>query len=325
MAVTVAFFIYKRPDLTARVFSEIARARPRELLVVADGPRDATEEAGCLAARRVVERVDWPCEVLTNYADRNMGCKRRVSSGLDWVFQQVDEAVILEDDCLPHPSFFPYCAELLARYRTDERVGHIGGVRMDQGPASGASYRFSRYPPIWGWATWRRAWRHYDVTMKDWDAVKAAGTYRSWFGTVAEAEFFEAYWDDVVSGRIDTWDAQWVYALMRAGSIAAMPEVNLVSNIGFGAAGSHTRKADHPHANAALNALEFPLVHPVNHEVDAAADTRFARAVFAIDRPRWQRLWWRVTNRHWYGGWIRRVPVVGDIWKRWRRTRRTHE
>ena len=316
--INVAFLIYRRPALTAQVFAEIAKVRPRRLLVVADGPRDAAEERDCLAARRVIEGVNWPCDVLTNFADLNMGCKRRVSSGLDWVFQQVEEAVILEDDCLPHPSFFPYCAELLDRYRTNERVGHIGGVRMDRGPACGASYRFSRYAAIWGWATWRRAWRHYDVAMKDWGSVKATGAYRAWFGTAAEADFFEAYWDDVTAGRIDTWDAQWVYALMRAGLLASMPEVNLVSNIGFGLQGSHARKENHRHANVAVNDAGFPLRHPDTCLVDPAADARFARAVFAIDRPWWQRLWWRITNRHWYGSLLRKVPVAGTVWKQWR-------
>ena len=120
----VAFLIFNRPETTARVFEAIRRVRPPKLLVVADGPRSDREGENekCRAARSVIERVDWPCEVITNYADTNLGCRTRISSGLDWVFANVDEAIILEDDCLPDPSFFPFCEELLARYRDDDRI-----------------------------------------------------------------------------------------------------------------------------------------------------------------------------------------------------------
>src|SRR5262245_26909140 len=129
MRTPVAFIVFNRPDLTERVFAEIARARPPKLLVVADGPRPdvAGEAEKCVATRAIIDRVDWQCDVLTNYSDRNLGCGRRPSSGLRWVFEQVEEAIILEDDCLPHPTFFQFCEELLERYRDDKRVMHISG------------------------------------------------------------------------------------------------------------------------------------------------------------------------------------------------------
>ena len=135
MKTPVAFLIFNRPETTARVLEEIARARPPKLLVVADGPRaDRPGEADlCRAARAVLSRVDWPCEVLTNFSETNLGCRRRVSSGLDWVFEEVEEAIVLEDDCLPHPSFFPFCEELLERYRADERVMAVSGDNFQQG------------------------------------------------------------------------------------------------------------------------------------------------------------------------------------------------
>ena len=167
----VAFFIFKRPALTARVFERIRAAKPPRLLVVADGPRPSRPEEAqlCEATRKVVSTPDWPCELLVNFADENLGNRRRLSSGLNWVFEQCDQAIILEDDCLPSASFFPFCSEMLNRYRDDARIMHISGDNFQDGHRSGTgSYYFSRYSLSWGWASWRRAWRHYDVALSMW-------------------------------------------------------------------------------------------------------------------------------------------------------------
>ena len=136
MKTPVAFLIFNRPDTTAKVFEAIRQAKPPKLLVVADGPRsdNPSEAEKCQAAREIIEQVDWECEVLTNYSDVNLGCKTRVSSGLDWVFDNVEEAIILEDDCLPHPSFFPFCEKLLDNYRDDKRIMDIRRNNMQYGP-----------------------------------------------------------------------------------------------------------------------------------------------------------------------------------------------
>lgn len=237
----VAFLIFNRPELTATVFAAIARARPRRLLVVADGPRNDEEAEACERTRAVVRSVDWDCEVLTNFAERNLGCKRRVSSGLDWVFERVEEAIILEDDCLPAPSFFPFCAELLERYREDERVMHVGGDNFQRGASrTEAGYYFSRYSHIWGWASWRRAWRHYDVEMRTWPESRPL--IRGLFADTAEADFWADIFDRVHAGEIDTWDYQWLYACWSQSGLAVVPRVNLVSNLGFGPGATHTRE-----------------------------------------------------------------------------------
>ncbi|OUC08639.1 hemolytic protein HlpA-like protein, partial [Litorilinea aerophila] len=168
MQTPVIFLIFNRPDTTAQVFAEIAKARPRRLLVVADGPRphrpDDVEK--CSATRAVIERVDWPCEVSCDFAEENLGGRRRISSGLTWAFSQVEAAIVLEDDCLPHPTFFPFCEELLNRYCHDERIMAITGDNFQFGRSrTKYSYYFSRYFHSWGWATWRRAWQHYDDTL----------------------------------------------------------------------------------------------------------------------------------------------------------------
>ena len=167
----VVLIVFNRPEVTKIVFERIRQARPGLLMLVADGPRERRqgEPDACRQVRQIVEHVDWPCEVLKNYSDTNMGCGARVASGIDWVFQHVEQAVILEDDCLPDPTFFRFCEELLDRYRYEERVMQISGSNFLFGRrAVEVSYYFSRYPLCWGWATWRRAWRHFDFNMQTW-------------------------------------------------------------------------------------------------------------------------------------------------------------
>ena len=241
----VVFIIFNRPDTTSRVFAEIAKARPPKLLVIADGPRanhpDDAEK--CAAVRAIVDNVDWDCEVLTNYSNVNLGCKRRVSSGLDWVFDIVEEAIILEDDCLPHPTFFQFCEELLEKYRDDERIAMISGNNFLVGKKrTEYSYYFSRYTHIWGWASWRRAWDNYDVDMKLWPEIRDGG----WLDDLLDNKKGVWYWNyifqNVYKGKIDSWDYQWTFSCWIQSAMTIIPTVNLVSNIGFGSGAVHTKE-----------------------------------------------------------------------------------
>ena len=276
----VAFIIFNRPDTTKKVFAEIAKARPPKLLVIADGPRvDHPEDAGkCAAARAIIDAVDWDCEVLTNYSDINMGCKRRVSSGLDWVFDTVEEVIILEDDCLPHSTFFRFCEELLEKYRDDERIMHIGGnnflcARKDLQ----YSYYFSAYSHIWGWATWRRAWKYYDVEMKLWPTIRDCEWISSTFSDKREANYRKKIWDFVYKGDIDTWDYQWLFAISIQNGLSVLPRVNLISNLGFGRDAVHTDKYDKSRASLQTSGVEFPLSHPLFMMRDAIADENYKK------------------------------------------------
>ena len=278
----VAFLIFNRPDTTATVFAAIAKARPATLLVVADGPRASRsgEEQLCAAARAVIRRVDWPCRVLTNFSDHNLGCRRRVSSGIDWVFSLVEEAIFLEDDCLPDPTFFPFCEEMLDRFRNESRVMHIGGTNF-QGTArlGDESYYFSRHVHVWGWASWRRAWQHYDVGMEAWSWARATGRERDILSTPMERRAFTSFFDRVASGEIDTWDTQWTVACRAQNALSVVPSRNLVSNIGFRGDATHTSDAAHPVATMPTVPLDLPLVHPAYLLADTAADER-TTAVF---------------------------------------------
>ncbi len=270
----IVFLIFNRPDQTARTFTAIRAARPSKLLVVADGPRPdrLAEEGLCVQTRAIIAGIDWPCNVLRNFAETNMGCGKRVSSGLDWAFGLVEEAVILEDDCLPDPSFFRYCGELLERYRADERVMMISGNNFQNGASRTLdSYYFSQLPHCWGWATWRRAWRDYDFAMRDWPQRRDA----QWLKAIAKDPVFEWRWqqrfDDVMAGKIDTWDYQWMYCMLARNALSIVPDVNLVTNIGFGAAATHTLTADERYV-VTSRAMEFPLRHPAAVEPCSKAD-----------------------------------------------------
>lgn len=264
LSTPVAFFIFNRPDTTELVFEAIRRAAPSRLLIVADGPRpDRPGEAEkCTAARAVVAGVDWPCQVSTNFSDENLGCGKRVSSGLEWVFQTVEEAVILEDDCLPEQSFFRFCEELLEKYRTDDRVMMISGDNLQRGAGRiRDSYYFSRYPHIWGWASWRRSWQRYEVEMKLWPQVRDEGGLQRLFPKRRLARYWQEIFDMVYRGEIDTWDYQFAFSCLIHGGLCIMPAVNLVSNIGFGADATHTKVADHLSKMPTLP-MQFPLRHP---------------------------------------------------------------
>lgn len=271
----VVLLIFNRPDTTARVFAEIAKAKPKQLFVVADGPRpDRPDDAEkCAAVRAIVEQVDWDCNVYTNYAPENLGLRRRVASGLDWAFQQVEEAMILEDDCAPDPTFFRFCQELLARYREDERIMVVSGNNFQYGRRrTPYSYYFSRYNHCWGWATWRRAWRLYDDEMRDWPEVRRNEQLRA----VLEKDDAVRYWtrifDRTYAGEYNSWAYRWTYSCWCHSGLTTLPAVNLVSNIGFGPLATHTRNSSRELA-LPTTSMEFPLQHPTRlmRQVDADA------------------------------------------------------
>jgi hypothetical protein len=279
MDTAIAMFLFNRPVLTARVFAEVRRARPSRLLLVADGPRDEQERARCDRAREAVEQVDWDCEVSRNYSDGNLGCRQRMSSGIDWVFGRVDEAILLEDDCLPDPSFFRFCSELLDRYRGDERVMMISGDNFQQGHRRTThSYYFSRIPHIWGWATWRRAWRYFDDRLRKWRDLRDDHFLDCLFDHPQFARAYRRIFDETAAGRIDTWDHQWAFAFWQQNGLCVLPETNLITNLGFGPDATHTRNAASADAAIPTAPIRFPLEHPPAIAACAKADQ------FTLDR-----------------------------------------
>ena len=297
----VALIIFNRPEVTERVFREIARARPKKLLVVADGPRQGRvgEAEKCAATRAIVERVDWDCEVLKNYSQVNLGCGRRPATGLQWVFEQAEEAIILEDDCLPNPTFFRYCDELLATYRHDERVMHISGDNWGFSPAHQAfSYFFSCYCCSWGWASWRRAFRYYDHEMKLWPSLRDTPWLLDILGDPEAVDFwrpkFEAAYRSGLEG-VDGWDWQWLFACWAHRGLSILPSTNLISNIGFGPDATHLQRADDERANFGTAEMAFPLTHPSYMARDRGIDRTIVERVGLSPAPR--TVYWKLRRR----------------------------
>ena len=261
----VALFVFNRPAQTRDVFGAIARAKPTCLLVVADGARSGKpgEAEACQQVREIVSRVDWPCKVFTNFAESNLGCQERIISGLDWVFSLVEEAIILEDDCLPDLSFFPFCQELLERYRGDSRISYISGANLvEKYLKTDASYFFSQIGGIWGWATWRSEWQRYDRHLQDWPELKREGM----LSEILDDPKAVAYWTRIFDAMHEkrgpnTWDYQWLYTGLKNNSVTAVSSVNLIANIGFGPGATHTVEADDRFILRATP-MEFPLKHP---------------------------------------------------------------
>jgi hypothetical protein len=281
----VALFLFNRPDKVRRVFDRIRQARPRQLFVIADGPRPGRsgDAARCAEARAATATIDWPCHVERFEADHNLGVKERLETGLAWVFDHVEAAVVLEDDCVPDPTLFAFHDALIDRYRHDDRVATISSARfVPLSSDPGTSYVFSRFPLGWGWSTWRRAWRLYDASMRGWPSARANGWLSSTLDPVIDARYwtyiFETNW---AAGDAGHWDHTWLYTLWRHDRLAVHPAVNLVTNIGFDAESTHTRLTDSVAAHLPTTPMPFPLRHPVDVAVDADADRALDRRMFS--------------------------------------------
>lgn len=285
METPVLFIIFNRPDTTVRVWEAIRAARPKRLYVAGDGPRNPTEAEFCRQTRAVIETIDWPCELQTFFREQNVGCKIGVSGAIDWFFSNEEEGIILEDDCLPHPSFFEYCETVLARYRNDPRVMHVGGNNWQDGHKRGdASYYFSRYPHIWGWATWRRAWRLFDINMAAFPQIERENYLNELFPTLKIRNYWQKKFRQCYEGTMKTaWSYQWLFATLLQNGLSITPNVNLVSNVGFGTPGAANTGAlsrRHPMANVPTNSI-LPLTHPAFLIPHATADVYTFRKIFS--------------------------------------------
>jgi hypothetical protein len=261
----VVLTIFNRPDSTKKVFESIREAKPPKLLIIADAPRAdrPNEEEKCAAARACVEQVDWDCEVLKNYSLVNLGPIKRITSGLDWVFNTVEEAIILEHDCVPDITFFCFCQELLEYYKHDERVMSICGQNIQFGrKRTEYSYYFSRYYHSWGWATWKRAWQYYDLQMKLWPEVRDKGLLKNILGDSRAVKYWTRFFQASYAEQLNSWDYQWTFACWIQNGLTILPDRNLVSNIGFVPDAVNTTDVDSHYANMPIEPMNFPLKHP---------------------------------------------------------------
>ena len=275
----VLFLIFNRPEITARVFQEIRRAKPARLYIAADGPRlnHPDDQELCNRTRQVCDSIDWGCEVKTLFQDENLGCRNAVSTAINWFFEDVEEGIILEDDCLPEPSFFQYCEELLDHFRNDSRIMAISGDNFQDGISrTEYSYYFSRYPHCWGWATWKAAWEKWDGDLTDWEELRDS----FFFNSVEKINTpFYSYWtkifDDVKKGKIDSWNYPWIYSCWVQNGLTVLPDNNLVRNIGFGEHATHTKDDSNAQSQIPTHEITFPLSHPPFVLRNSDADSYF--------------------------------------------------
>jgi hypothetical protein len=272
----VLLLIFNRPDTTRQVFEAIRKVKPRQLFIAADGPRpdrpDDLEK--CKQARAIIKLVDWDCEVKTLFREENLGCGVAPAGGIDWFFENVEAGIILEDDCLPDISFFSFCQNLLDFYRDNEQIMHISGNNFQYGVKRGsASYYFSNYPHSWGWATWRRAWIKFDFNLKNFAEFKEKGRIAEVFSKREEQEYWiKSIESVIIKHRNDVWDYQWMFAIWYNRGLAVLPNVNLVTNIGFGENATHTTLEDKNNLyikSQSLTEITHPDVRAADNEADS--------------------------------------------------------
>jgi len=274
MNTPILFLVFNRPDTTKRVFEKIREALPPKLYVAADGPREEREgEADkCEQVRHIATNVDWDCEVKTLFRDKNLGCKHAVSGAIDWFFENEEMGIILEDDCLPNDSFFQFCEELLHRYKDEKQVMTISGDNFQPERRTENSYYFSKYMHCWGWASWRRAWEYFDLEMEEWPHLKNKNFLSEQFSSKSAQDYWRNIFDRVHAGEIDSWAYIWQYAIWIQKGLNILPEENLVSNIGFGEGGTHTKSDNSESSNMKTEELVFPLTHPQKITINKKAD-----------------------------------------------------
>ncbi len=298
----ILFIVFNRPDVTKILFESIRTARPEHLFITADGPRPNRPDdiENCRLVREIVANITWPCEVKTLFRTENLGCKYAVSAAIDWFFEQVPEGIILEDDDVPDPSFFRYCEELLEKYRDDTRVMHISGDNFQQrNPrfACNESYYFSQFAHIWGWATWRRAWKKYDVEISDWPEIRDKKILYKLIDDPAVAHRWSYLFEQYYNRTINSYDGQWAYACLVNEGLCINPSVNLISNIGFGANATHSFASNDLFENLPRKSLSFPLIHPTTIQINRVAEKYSSRYIFEVNTHLQDQLKWFFKTR----------------------------
>jgi len=270
----ILFIIFNRPFETKRVFESIRKAKPKDLYVAADGPRynNNKDIENSRLTREIVKNIDWDCNVYYLFREQNLGCKIAVSTAINWFFQNVEEGIIIEDDCLPNDSFYNFCSILLEKYRFDKEVMHIGGTNFQNNNLNiNESYYFSKINHIWGWATWKSAWINYDIFISDYNKNNLKTIFKKNNFNPESLTYFLNAFKNVKKNKINTWDYQWTYTIWKEKGLAIIPNVNLVSNIGFNINSTHTIDGGETYGNLKTYNLD-KIVHPISKEVDIIAD-----------------------------------------------------
>ena len=261
----ILLIIFKRHDSLVAQMDILRAIRPASLYVFADGPGKDEEKADCIKARSALEKIDWPCEIRTKFMDANLGCGKGPATAISWFFENEPEGIILEDDLLPHPDFFRFCSELLERFRYDIRIMEISGTnRLGRWGDGTQSYCYSQWGSECGWATWRRAWRHFDFTVRAWADPRTRDVIRDIYRTRLRITFFSRIVEQTYLHHdlVTWWDYQWGLAKNLNQGLSVVPAVNLVRNVGCDQHSNHDRDASHRFVVPNnLKGMDFPLRH----------------------------------------------------------------
>lgn len=286
-SVPVLFITYCRPDTTIEVFQQIKLLKPNKLYIAQNIPKKdkIREIEKWNQVRDIIESVNWDCEVHRLYRQEHLDVKTSISTAINWFFEHEEMGIILEDDCVPHQSFFWFCKELLERYQNDKRIMMISGTNyLFNNVEMTESYYFSRYYPIWGWATWKRAWLLYDITMSEWPRIKSINYLSSIYCHTNIANFLQNGLDKAYNNLINTWDYQWVYSCIINHGLAICPKYNLISNIGI--TGTHTKKgnvAGKFHFMPVQSIESSTMVHPKNVMPNTNLDNQCFNEITTVD------------------------------------------
>lgn len=275
LSVPVLFLVFNRLDVTQQVFATIRQAKPTKLYIACDGPRAHKVGEDKIVAQlrqHLLDNIDWQCEVLTLFRDKNLGCGLAVSQAITWFFEHEPMGIILEDDCLPSQSFFTFCDEMLHKYQDDKRVWHIGGYSLlKPGDLTKSSYYFSRMTLVWGWASWADRWQEFDLYMNKYPDFIRSGDLNSIFSSIRlrlwNKELFQANYK-----KHDTWDCQWYFTSLINNALSIVPKVSLVQNLGFGDIGSAHPDQDTTISQIKAAEMKAPYVPPlfmvINKQLD---------------------------------------------------------
>ena len=282
----VVLILFNRADTLRQVIDSLRLARPKLIFAIADGPRPGLPEdvSACAETRSVLNEIDWECEVRKKFSDNNLGVGKNPAEGISWALNQVEESIILEDDCVPHPDFFRFCDELLDRFRDDSSVMMVSGDNHTLGKHDiQNSYAFTYHTQTHGWATWRRAWKKFDYYIERWPNFRS---YKNLFRITSDplASFFWMRLFEKASAEKEPpyWDYQWTLCCWMQTGRNIIPSVNLVSNVGYGSHATNTSDKNNHFANLPTYPLNFPLIHSEPDLVDKQLDRIITETVYGF-------------------------------------------
>ena len=284
--IPVVVIIFNRPDKTKILYESLKYYKPSKLLIISDGPRNSfkDEKEKVAQSRKVFEKIDWECEVLFNISETNLGCRERIISGLNWVFDREEKAIILEDDCIPSEEFFTFMELMLSKYQANKKISSVCGTNfLPDWSKTKDSYLYSKYCHVWGWGTWKDRWEKIDFNLDRLDEIKKTKFLKGYLGTFRAYLYWHWIFNNVKKKKIDSWAYIWNFTNFINKSISIIPVTNLLSNIGIGKDSSHTRSLPYKYITAqeSKKKLQFPLKYPSNLLLDSEYDFKVEDTIFS--------------------------------------------